>query len=59
VPGGGDLPERWQVYARENTKFFAEPLPGRDEPLGLPGGAGELGVVGADTPFVAALPPRE
>jgi len=54
-----DLPEQWQVYAGENTRFFAEPLPGRDGPLGSPGGAGELGVTGADTPFVAALPPRE
>jgi NAD-dependent dihydropyrimidine dehydrogenase PreA subunit len=54
-----DLPDKWQVYAGENAKFFAEPLPGRDEPLGSPGGAGKLGVVGADTSFVAALPPRE
>jgi hypothetical protein len=54
-----DLPEQWQVYAGENAKFFAESLPGRDEPLGSPGGAGKLGVVGADTAFVAALPPRE
>jgi NAD-dependent dihydropyrimidine dehydrogenase PreA subunit len=54
-----DLPDKWQVYAGENTKFFAEPLPGRDEPLGSPAGAAKVGVVGADTPFVAALPPQE
>ncbi len=54
-----DLPDKWQVYAAENAKFFAEPLPGRDEPLGSPGGAAKLGVAGADTPFAAALPPRE
>jgi NAD-dependent dihydropyrimidine dehydrogenase PreA subunit len=53
-----DLPGEWQAYAAENARFFAEPLPGRDEPLGSPGGAARLGVVGADTPFVAALPPR-
>jgi len=39
-------------------RFFAEPLPGRDERLGSPGGAAKLGAVGADTPFVAGLPPR-
>jgi len=54
-----DLPDKWQVYQEENARFFAEPLSGRDEPLGSPGGAAKLGVVGADTPFVAALPPRE
>jgi NAD-dependent dihydropyrimidine dehydrogenase PreA subunit len=27
-----DLPEKWQAYAGENARFFAEPLPGRGEP---------------------------
>jgi hypothetical protein len=54
-----DLPDQWKVYTEENARFFAEPLPGRAEPLGSPGGAGKLGVAGADTPFVAALPLRE
>ena len=31
-----DLPEKWQAYAGENARFFAEPLPGRGEPLGSP-----------------------
>ena len=53
-----DVPEQWRVYTKENAEFFTEPLPGREEPLGSPGGAGKLGAVGADTPFVAALPPR-
>jgi NAD-dependent dihydropyrimidine dehydrogenase PreA subunit len=51
-----DLPGKWQGYAGENARFFAEPLPGRGEPLSSPGGAAKLGVVGADTPFVAGLP---
>jgi ferredoxin len=51
-----DLRGKWQGYARENARFFAEPLPGRGEPLSSPGGAAKLGVVGADTPFVAGLP---
>ncbi len=53
-----DLPDKCQVYAGENARFLAEPLPGRDEPLCSPGGAAKLGVVGADTPFVAGLPPQ-
>jgi NAD-dependent dihydropyrimidine dehydrogenase PreA subunit len=54
-----DLPDQWKVYQEENARFFTEPLPGRAEPLGSPGGAGTLGVAGADTPFIAALPLRE
>jgi hypothetical protein len=54
-----DLPEQWGVYTAENARFFAEPLPGRSEPLGSPGGAAKAGVAVADTPFAAALPPRE
>jgi hypothetical protein len=48
----------WQAYAGENVRFFTEPLPGRDEALGSPGGAAKLGVIGADTPMIAGLPPR-
>jgi hypothetical protein len=40
-----DLPDKWQVYAAENARFFADSLPGRGEPLGSPGGAAKLGVV--------------
>ena len=50
-----DLPDQWKVYTEENARFFAEPLPGRGEPLGSPGGAAKLGATAADTPFVAAL----
>jgi NAD-dependent dihydropyrimidine dehydrogenase PreA subunit len=53
-----DLPEKWEGYAAENTRFFVELLPGRDQALGSPGGAAALGRVGADTPFVAGLPPQ-
>jgi NAD-dependent dihydropyrimidine dehydrogenase PreA subunit len=54
-----DLPDTWQAYAAENARFFAEPLPGHDAPLGTLGGAARLGALGADTPFVAALPRRQ
>ena len=53
-----DVPEDQRAYIAENERFFAEPLPGRDEPLDSPGGAAKLGVVGADTPLVAGLPPQ-
>ena len=48
-----------EPYKDDNARFFAEPLPGRDEPLGSPGGAGRTGVAGADTELVAAHPQRE
>ncbi|MGH3303639.1 MAG: ferredoxin [Streptosporangiaceae bacterium] len=51
-----DLPELLRPYLADNAAFFTEPLPGQDEPLGCPGGASQLGVVGADTPLVAGLP---
>jgi NAD-dependent dihydropyrimidine dehydrogenase PreA subunit len=53
-----DLPEGEQQHLVDNAAFFAETLPGRDAPLGSPGGATDLGRVGVDTPLVAALPPR-
>jgi NAD-dependent dihydropyrimidine dehydrogenase PreA subunit len=51
-----DLPEQWAPYLRENAAFFEETLPGREEPLGSPGGAAKLGALGVDTPFVASQP---
>ena len=46
----------WNV--EDNAAFFTQPLPGRESPLGTPGGASHLGAVGADTAAVAALPRR-
>ncbi|MGW0708366.1 hypothetical protein ACWD4G_20845 [Streptomyces sp. NPDC002643] len=40
-------------FVADHERFFTEPLPGRDRPLGAPGGAGGLGPVGADTALVA------
>ena len=54
-----DLPASLEPYKDDNARFFAEPLPGRDEPLGSPGGAGQAGVTGADTELVASHPKRE
>lgn len=53
-----DLPEDQLEHLADNAAFFTLTLPGRDEPLGAPGGADALGRVGADTPLVAAMPPK-
>jgi NAD-dependent dihydropyrimidine dehydrogenase PreA subunit len=44
----------WETFTTDNAEFFTDVLPGRDEPLGDPGGAEGVGPVGADTPLVAA-----
>jgi len=51
-----DLPEKWQVYTEDNASFFTDALPGRDAPLGSPGGAGKVGSLGVDTPLVTSHP---
>ena len=33
-----DLPDEFEAYKEDNDAFFSETLPGRDEPLGSPGG---------------------
>lgn len=40
-------------FIEDNRRFFTEPLPGRDESLGAPGGAHKVGPIGVDTPMVA------
>jgi NAD-dependent dihydropyrimidine dehydrogenase PreA subunit len=40
----------------DNAAFFAEVLPGRDTPLGSPGGAATIGRVGADAPLAVRTP---
>lgn len=51
-----DLPEALQPYLADNDRFFSETLPGKDTPLGSPGGAAKLGTVGADTPMLTSSP---
>ncbi len=51
-----DLPEPLKPFLPDNDDFFSQNLPGRDEPLGSPGGAGLAGVIGTDTPLVASYP---
>ncbi|MFS7876302.1 MULTISPECIES: indolepyruvate ferredoxin oxidoreductase subunit alpha [Streptomyces] len=40
-------------HRADNRRFFEEVLPGRDAPLGAPGGAGPVGPLGVDTALVA------
>jgi NAD-dependent dihydropyrimidine dehydrogenase PreA subunit len=40
-------------FAADSVAFFSEPLPGRAEPLGDPGGSQKLGPIGTDTEFTA------
>jgi NAD-dependent dihydropyrimidine dehydrogenase PreA subunit len=53
-----ELPESEQKFRADNAAFFSEVLPGRDAPLGTPGGASDLGPIGVDTPMVAGLPAK-
>ncbi|WP_440713316.1 ferredoxin [Gordonia sp. FQ] len=53
-----DLPEEWAPYLTDNADFFEKCLPGRESPLGSPGGAMKLGATGTDAPLVAGLPPQ-
>ncbi|HEY0485344.1 MAG TPA: ferredoxin [Mycobacteriales bacterium] len=47
------VPDGQEDFVADNARFFAEPLPGRDAPLGAPGGAHKVGPVGADTELVS------
>jgi NAD-dependent dihydropyrimidine dehydrogenase PreA subunit len=54
-----DVPDESQVFISENAAFFDQTLPGRDAPLGSPGGAEKLGPLDVDTPYVTALAPGD
>lgn len=47
------VPEEEEAHIADNREFFVTVLPGRDEPLGTPSGAHNLGPIGVDTPMVA------
>jgi NAD-dependent dihydropyrimidine dehydrogenase PreA subunit len=52
ISAPGDDPD--PVWVEDNATFFTLTLPGRDAPLGEPGGAVALGKVGVDTPLVVS-----
>lgn len=41
-------------FVADNARFFTQPLPGRNQPLGMAGGANGLGPLGVDTDLVAS-----
>src|SRR6476620_509650 len=43
-------------WVADNARFFAEVLPGREAPLGNPGGAMRVGPIGADTDLASQQP---
>ncbi|MGI8531618.1 MAG: ferredoxin [Geodermatophilaceae bacterium] len=45
--------EEYGDHVEDNVHFFSQTLPGRDEPLGTPGGASVTGPIGVDTSMVA------
>jgi len=53
-----DLPDDQLVHLDDNAAFFSGILPGRTQPLGDPGGAGQVGPVGIDTALVTSMPAR-
>ncbi len=48
------VPAEDTEFIADNRRFFTEVLDGRDAAVGSPGGAGQIGGIGADTPLVAA-----
>ena len=42
-------------FVEDSRNFFSIVLPGRDAPLGNPGGSRKVGELGVDTPFVEGL----
>jgi NAD-dependent dihydropyrimidine dehydrogenase PreA subunit len=53
-----DLPREYAASLASNSAFFSTVLPGRQTPLGTPGGARKVGPLDVDTDFVAAVPSR-
>lgn len=51
-----ELPADEVKFFTDNAAFFSEVLPGRDAPIGAPGGAQDFGPVGVDTAMVTELP---
>jgi NAD-dependent dihydropyrimidine dehydrogenase PreA subunit len=46
-------------WVGDNARFFADVLPGRETPLGNPGGAMRVGPIGVDTELTSHQPEQE
>ena len=51
------VPDGDSEFIEDDRQFFVIALPGRDEPIGSPGGASGIGPVGIDTTLVAQRRP--
>jgi NAD-dependent dihydropyrimidine dehydrogenase PreA subunit len=51
----GPADDQDSMWVEDNANFFLITLPGREAPLGDPGGAEGLGEIGADTPLVVEM----
>jgi NAD-dependent dihydropyrimidine dehydrogenase PreA subunit len=51
-------PDDKSAFIDDNRRFFAEPLPGRDEPIGQPGSSEMQGPIGEDTELVRDWPSK-
>jgi NAD-dependent dihydropyrimidine dehydrogenase PreA subunit len=51
------LEDDQEIHVEDNARFFEVTLPGRDEPVGSPGGAAAVGPLGVDTELVASYQP--
>ena len=51
----GRVPPGEAVHVEDNRAFFDQSLPGRDVPLGSPGGARRIGPIETDTELVASM----
>jgi NAD-dependent dihydropyrimidine dehydrogenase PreA subunit len=51
------VPDGDAEFIEDNRQFFVSVLPGRDAPIGSPGGASGVGAVGVDTTLVAQRRP--
>lgn len=55
IASADEVPEADAIFIDDNLRFFETALPGREDPVGSPRGARDVGAVGADTELVAAF----
>ncbi len=47
-----DVEAGMEAFVEDDRRFFVDVLPGRDAPIGAPGGARVVGTIGVDTDLV-------
>lgn len=54
ISNASNVTDADRAFIDDNAAFFSLPLPGRDKPLGNPGGAGKVGPLNVDTQLVSS-----